>query len=68
MNLVNTLPGLHESLKTHGFVDDFDYFRFEETGSEGRWNITADAGGSQAIDADGTGGILTLTTDGDDND
>jgi hypothetical protein len=57
------LPEPLKLRRQFGIFDDFDTYVTTQ-----RWTTTADAGGTLALDADGVGGVLAVTTDGDDND
>jgi len=57
------LPDQLKLRRQFGFFDDFDTYVTTQ-----RWTTTADAGGSQALDADGVGGLLAITTGSVDND
>lgn len=54
MNLINTFPGLHTSLLTCGFIDDFDSFDLT------RWTKTVTDSGTILADADGLNGRVEL--------
>lgn len=63
MTMLNLLNNVKPSLKTFGFVDDFDYFSIDETGSAGRWTtLDSDTGASCIHDADGLDGRVIMTT------
>ena len=60
---IPNLPDIHNvGPLTHGFFDDFDEYVADD-----RWQLTADAGETQAV-IDAIGGQLSIACDGDDND
>ena len=60
--LINVPSYVHDRRLAHGFFDDFDSFNTADM-----WTVVADTGGAQAC-TDAANGILSIATDGDDND